>query len=121
MRSFLENGTSKLLIFIMTCVFFVMTCTSASNASTMAKPKKLTGTLQDAALLFFLVANCKDAFFIAMTGVEGYLFVSEEYASSAAEILMPFVAVDRLTLAALVGFILFFFDENRKRVSSFGC
>jgi hypothetical protein len=119
MRSLLGNGASKNLIVIMTCVLFAMSFTAARSGLAMAKPKQLTGSFQDAALLSFLVITCRDAVFLTMNGVEGYLQVSEEYVSSAAEVLMPFVAIDKLTHAVLVSFILFFFDENRKRVSSF--
>lgn len=119
MRFLLGNHANKFLILIMASILLVMTFTAPSSASGMAKPKQLKRSFQDAALLCLLVTTCRDAVLLAMNGVEGYLYVSEDYASSAAEILLPFVAVDKLTLAVLVSFILFFFDENRKRVSSF--
>jgi hypothetical protein len=119
MRFLLRKHVSKFLILIMTSILIVITIKAPRSASGMAKPKQIKGSFQDAALLWFFVTTCRDAVLLGMNGVEGYLYVSEDYASSAAEILLPFVVVDKLTLAVLVSFILFFFDENRKRVSSF--
>lgn len=115
-RFLLGRGIVK--IFLMTCVLFVLAFSGARSASTLAQPKPLAVTFQDVALLSFLLINCKEAFLLPLNGVEGYVQVSEEGVSSAAEVLVPFVAVDKLTLAVLMAFVLFFFDENRKRVGS---
>ena len=101
----------------MACVLFVLAFSGARSASTLAQPKPLTATFQAVALLFFLLIHCKEAFLLIVKGVEGYVHILDEGISSAAEVLVPFVAVDKLTLAVLMAFVLFFFDENRKRVS----
>ena len=116
-RFFLGQGVVK--IFMMACVLFVLAFSGARSASTLAQRKPLTATFQAVALLSFLLIHCKEAFLLLVKGVEGYVYVSDEGISSAAEVLVPFVAVDKLTLAALMAFVLFFFDENRQRVSSY--
>ena len=115
-RLFLGHGVVK--IFMMACVLFVVAFSGARSASTLAQYKPVTATFQDVALLSFLIIHCKEACLLLIKGVEGYVHILDEEISSAAEVLVPFVAVDKLTLAVLMAFVLFFFDENRKRVGS---
>lgn len=113
-RNVLGYGVLKVLMMVV--VLFFMAFSGFYNAKAIAKPKKFEVNFQDAALLAFLFINSKDGGLILIVGIRSYFNFPDEGASMAAEALVPFVAVDKLTLAVIMTFVLFFFDEVRKRV-----
>ena len=116
-RDLLTAGVAK--IGMMASVLFVVTASYIFSAKKLAHPtRQKLATLQDFALLSFLLMNAKDFGLLLLGGVEGYVNVSFDRISPAAQVLVSFLAVDKMTMVTVIAFALFCFDENRKRVSS---
>lgn len=101
---------------MMAVVLFVTTAKSVYSAEKLAKPTvRGLNTLQDVSLLSLLLVNAKDV--VALVGgVEGFVNVDSGAVSPAAEALVSFLVVDKLTMIATLMFAICFLDELQKRV-----
>jgi len=67
----------------------------------------------------FALAIIVEAMSFAKGGVEGYTNADPTDITDGAECAVNFIAIDKATIAALVAFGLYFFDESRKNTMMF--
>lgn len=103
---------------VLTATLLLIAALSSISKVELARPiTSRFSSLQHICLLSLSLVYAWEVFGLFNDGVEGYLHVDSEDVSNGTNILLQFLAIDKITISLLMLFIMVFFDGNFKRVS----
>jgi len=105
------------VVFVGIALIALAVVSSAVGTASLKKPQ--LNSLYDSSWMSFALAIIVEAMSFAKGGVEGYTNANPTDITDGAECAVNFIAIDKATIAALVAFGLYFFDESRKNTMMF--